>query len=321
MAVYTELSPSEIQTFLSVYALPRLAKAEGIHGGVENTNYLLTLQDGTRLILTLFEKRVSASELPFFTGLMQQLAACGIPCPRPLLAKDHSVIQRVKDKPAIMVSFLEGKGVLAIQNIHMSELGAHMARLHLAGKDYAVTRKNDLLLAGWKALLGKIGRRADEIAPGLASELAEEMSALEASWPTALPYGVIHGDLFPDNVFYDAQGKLTGIIDFYFACNDFLMYDLAICLNAWCFEKTNGFNITRAKLMLRAYHEVRPISEEELSALPVLARGAALRFLLTRTHDRLFPVAGALVTPKDPMEYLKKLRFHRSVKHHAEYGL
>ncbi len=321
MAVYTELSIDEIQALLAAYDLPLLAAAEGIRAGVENTNYRLTLKDNRQLILTLFEKRVAEADLPFFTGLMERLAKSHVPCPMPLHARDGEVIRRVKNRPAILVTFLEGKSVSAVRNAHMSELGAHMARMHCAAQGIEGARSNALSLPGWKGLLQKIGSRADEIAPGLAREMEGEIRLLEALWPHSLPEGVIHADLFPDNVFFNVDDRLTGIIDFYFACHDTLAYDLAICLNAWCFEKPTEFNITKAQLMLQAYHAARPLSEAERAALPVLARGAALRFLLTRAHDWLFPVEGALVTPKDPTEYLKKLRFHRSVTHYREYGL
>jgi homoserine kinase type II len=252
---------------------------------------------------------------------MEHLAANGVPCPALLRVKNGELIQRVKNKPAIIVTFLEGKSANTIQNENMSELGANIARMHLGAKGYALSRPNALSLSGWGGLLAKISARADEIAPGLALELKTELEALQTLWPRHLPSGVIHADLFPDNVFYNDANKLTGLIDFYFACNDYLSYELAICLNAWCFEQTREFNVTKARLMLKSYHAVRPISGAEFEALPVLARGAALCFLLTRSYDWLFPVEGALVTPKDPMEYLKKLRFHRSVKHHKEYGL
>lgn len=321
MAVYTELDTPEIEAFLAGYALPPLLEAHGIRAGVENTNYLLVVEGGARLILTVFEKRVAEADLPFFMGLMERLAQHNVPCPMPLHGKDGAVIRQLKNKPAVLVTFLEGKGIGAINTQHMSELGTHMARMHMAGEGYEQKRVNALSLSGWQGLLTKITPHAERIAPNLGKELEEEMQLLAAAWPTELPQGVIHADLFPDNVFYDPSDKLTGIIDFYFACNDFLAYDLAICLNAWCFEKQYEFNITKAKLMLRAYNEVRPLSEAELAALPVLARGAALRFLLTRAHDWLFRVEGALVTPHDPVEYLRKLRFHRSVTHHSQYGL
>jgi len=321
MAVYTELSTPEIEAFLARYALPALKNAEGIRAGVENTNYRLQLADGSQRILTLFEKRVEGADLPFFTALMETLAAGGVPCPKPVVAKDGRALQLLKEKPALIVSFLQGKSLGAIQPAHLGELGVHMARMHLAAGGFTGRRENALGRAGCAALLVRIQDRVDSIAPGLAAKLAHEQDWLQAHWPEGLLQGVIHADLFPDNVFFDEGDTLSGIIDFYFACNDFLAYDLAICLNAWCFEKTGEFNITKAQQMLRAYHAVRPLKEEELAALPVLARGAALRFLLTRAHDALFPAQNALVVPKDPLEYWKKLRFHQSVTHHREYGL
>lgn len=321
MAVYTELSHNEVQSLLDEYDVPPLAQAEGIRAGVENTNYKITLQDGTRYILTVFEKRVNEADLPFFVGLMDTLSKGGVPCPRPLHARDGNALRRIKDKPAMMVTFLQGASVTAIQNQHMDELGQHLARMHLAGINHTLTRKNALSLEGWESLADKVTPRADEITTGLGNTLREEITYQRTHWPSHLPHGVIHADLFPDNVFFGTGDKLTGIIDFYFACNDMLAYDIAICLNAWCFEKGRDFNITRARALLRGYNEIRPLSEQELEALPALARGAALRFLLTRTHDWLFRVKGALVTPKDPLEYLNKLRFHHSVKHHGEYGL
>ena len=320
MAVYTELLQNEIQDFLQAYNLPLLLKAEGIKAGVENTNYLLEFVDSSKLILTIFEKRVNETELPFFINLIDLLANY-IPSPTPIRAKNGEIITRVKEKPATLVSFLQGKSVINIATKNMSELGKYMAKMHLSGQNYAATRQNNLSLAGWEELVAKIGERADEISLGLANELSVALKEISANWVNDLPKGIIHADLFPDNVFFDADNNLTGIIDFYFACNDFLVYDLAICLNAWCFEKDLQFNITKAKAMLRSYNEVRQLSEAELAALPILARGAALRFLLTRSHDWLFPASGALVTPKNPLEYLAKLRFHRKVTHHSEYGL
>lgn len=321
MAVYTELPLEDIRVLLNDYALAPLALAEGIRAGVENTNYKLLLEDGRKLILTVFEKRVNEADLPFFVGLMERLSERGVPCPSPLRARDGEPLRRVMDKPAMLVTFLEGASVTAIQGPHMTELGHHLAGLHEAALGYERKRPNALSLAGWQNLLDKIYPRLDEIELDLGSELQGELTYLSTFWPHQLQTGVIHADLFPDNVFYGSDHYLSGIIDFYFACNDMLAYDLAICLNAWCFEKTHEFNITRARRLLRGYNTVRLLPEEELQALPLLARGAALRFLLTRAHDWLFPVEGALVTPKDPLEYLRKLRFHRQVKHHKEYGL
>lgn len=322
MAVYTELSADEIRNLLAAYDLPALAQADGIRSGVENTNYKLTLVDGTKLILTLFEKRVTEADLPFFAGLMEHLAKARVPCPSPVRAKDGAILRPLKGKPAMIVTFLEGASVSAIENQHLSELGNHLARMHLAGQSYdTAPRANSLSVEGWKTIIAKILPRADEIAPGLTGELQTEIAFLQTAWPRNLASGVIHADLFPDNVFFAKDGTLSGIIDFYFACHDMLAYDIAICMNAWCFEKGRDFNITKAKLLLRGYNDVRPLPEAELEALPILARGSAFRFLLTRTHDWLFPVAGALVTPHDPLEYWRKLRFHRQVQHHSEYGL
>lgn len=321
MAVYTELSHSEIGDFLSAYDLPGLKAADGIVSGVENTNYLITLDNGGKLILTLFEKRVDEQDLPFFAGLMEHVAGKGVPVPMPLRARDGRAIRQLKGRPALITAFLLGKSASAINTSHAAELGTFMARLHLAGKDYDKTRANSLSIQGWKEIAAKVMNRADEISPRLADELHEEMSAIEAQWPHDLPRGIIHADLFPDNVFFDPGERLTGMIDFYFSCDDFLAYDIAICINAWCFEKDMQFNVTKARHLLSSYNAVRRLSEAELNALPVLARGAALRFLLTRTHDWIFRSEGALVKPKDPMEYFKKLQFHRGVKHHREYGL
>jgi homoserine kinase type II len=203
---------------------------------------------------------------------------------------------------------------------HCHALGDALAHFHLAGADFPMFRANDLSLPGWRPLVKAIGAGADEVVPGLAAEIEKELSYLEQRWPSDLPEGVIHADLFPDNVFFLGD-KVSGLIDFYFACNDTLAYDLAICLNAWCFEADGSFNITKARAMLQAYEGVRPLSEAELKWLPTLARGGALRFLLTRTYDWLNTHESALVRTKDPNEYLRKLRFHQRVKSYRDYGL
>jgi len=199
-------------------------------------------------------------------------------------------------------------------------LGEALGRMHLAGSDYRGTRANALSLAGWRRLAEQTAARANEVAPGLADEIGRELATFEADWPSDLAAGVIHADLFPDNVFFLGD-RLSGIIDFYFACNDFYAYDLAVCLNAWCFEPDNSFNATKARLLIGAYNKVRPVPAAEMAALPLLARGSALRFLLTRLYDWLNHPAGAFVRPKDPLEYLQKLRFHRAVKSPAAYGV
>ena len=260
------------------------------------------------------------ADLPFFLGLMEHLSAGGIPCPLPIQGRNGEALREVNGKAAAIITFLEGGWPRKISPNHCRGLGAAMAQMHLAGTDFTLSRPNSLSMRGWRDVFQSVEGRADEVAPGLAAEIANELDVIEANWPNDLPAGVIHADLFPDNVFFRGEA-LSGIIDFYFACNDFFAYDLAICLNAWCFEPDLSFNVTKAKLMLSSYRKVRPFSEIEVANLPLLARGAALRFLLTRLHDWLHQVEGALVKPKNPTEYLQKLRFHREVTGPAAYGL
>jgi homoserine kinase type II len=319
MAVYTEVSNGELEDFLALYDIGRVVSCKGIAEGVENSNFLLSTDRGS-FILTLYEKRVARADLPFFLGLMDHLAAKGIVCPTPIHQRSGSALGELAGRPAAIISFLDGLWPRRPTPRQCQLLGEAMAHLHLAGLDYQIARPNALSVVGWRRLYEASAPRAQEVANGLASELAEELADLEARWPKDLAVGVIHADLFPDNVFFLGD-RLSGIIDFYFACNDFLAYDLAICLNAWCFESDGAFNATKARLMIAAYNKVRPIPAEEVKALPLLARGSALRFLLTRLYDWLNHPAGAFVKPKDPLEYLRKLRFHRGVKSAAAYGL
>jgi len=319
MAVYTEVSDEALAAFLARYELGAARTFKGIAEGVENSNFLLETDRG-RYILTLYEKRVRRDDLPFFLGLMEHLAARGVACPTPLHARDGAILHELAGRPAALVTFLEGLWPRRIHPFHCQELGTQLARLHLATRDFALRRPNDLSVAGWRRLFEACRDRADEVAPGLAEALSAEIDLLERDWPDALPTGVIHADLFPDNVFFREE-RLTGLIDFYFACDDFYAYDLAICLNAWCFEADGAFNVTKARLLLGAYRRERAFSAPELAALPLLARGAALRFLLTRLYDWLNHPPGAFVSPKDPLEYLHKLRFHQGVAGPGAYGL
>ena len=319
MAVYTEVSDDDLGSFLTDYDLGELLSYKGIAEGVENSNFLLQTTKGS-YILTLYEKRVAPAELPFFLGFMDHLAAKSIACPTPIHGRDGKALRVLSGRPAAIVSYLAGVWPRRITPVHCAGLGRAMARLHLAGRDYGGKRANALSLDGWRRMHGEVCERADEVARGLADIIGREVEALTNHWPQGLPDGIIHADLFPDNVFFLGE-KLSGIIDFYFACNDMLAYDLAICLNAWCFEQGGDFNITKARQMLSSYQEVRPITDAELAALPWLARGAALRFLLTRTYDWLNRPAGAWVNPKNPLEYLQKLHFHQSVTGPGAYGL
>jgi homoserine kinase type II len=319
MAVYTEIGDDDLRAFIALYDIGDVLSCKGIAEGVENSNYLLTTERGN-FILTLYEKRVAREDLPFFIALMDHLAHNEVACPTPVRAQDGEALRELCGRPAAVVTFLHGMWPRRIDPFHCAGLGAALARLHLAGASFAMTRPNNLGPTGWRRLYESCAARAGELQPGLADELAAELLFLEAAWPRELPAGVIHADLFPDNVFF-RDHELSGLIDFYFACTDFLAYDIAICLNAWCFEADLSFNVTKARQLAANYRKVRPLDAGEIQALPVLARGSALRFLLTRLYDWQNQTAGALVRPKDPIEFLKKLRFHRGVSGPAAYGI
>ena len=319
MAVYTEVGDDELRAFVALYDLGEVLACKGIAEGVENSNYLLTTERGN-FILTLYEKRVAPEDLPFFIALMDHLAHQGVPSPTPVRACDGEALRQLCGRPAAIVTFLTGMWPRRIEPFHCAGLGDALAGLHRAGAAFAMRRPNDLGVAGWRRLYEACTARAGELQPGLADEISAELAFLESAWPQELPSGVIHADLFPDNVFFRDR-DVSGLIDFYFACTDFLAYDLAICLNAWCFEPDGSFNVTKARSLVRHYHAARPLDAAELEALPLLARGSALRFLLTRLYDWLNQPSGALVRPKDPLEYLKKLRFHRGIVGPAAYGI
>ncbi|MBX5048924.1 homoserine kinase [Rhizobium lentis] len=319
MAVYTDIAEDDLKWFLTEYDAGTLLSYKGIAEGVENSNFLLHTSKAP-LILTLYEKRVEKRDLPFFLGLMQHLSARGLSCPLPLPRRDGALLGSLSGRPAALISFLEGMWLRKPEAKHCREVGRALAEMHVAGDGFELKRPNALSLDGWKGLWEKSEARADEVEPGLQGEIRSELDFLAAAWPKGLPSGVIHADLFPDNVFFLGD-ELSGLIDFYFACNDMLAYDVSICLNAWCFEKDGAYNITKGTAMLEGYRSVRPLSDEEIAALPVLARGSALRFFLTRLYDWLTTPEGAMVTKKDPLEYLRKLRFHRQIGSAAEYGL
>lgn len=319
MAVYTQVSTAEASRFLDDYALGDLQALTGIRQGVENSNFRLETTKG-RYILTLYEKRVREAELPFFIGLMEHLAAHGLPCPLPIKGKDGQALRRLNDRPAAIISFLEGRAPERISPEICHEVGQGLARMHVAGAGMPLRRDNALRLPAWVDLFAKCAANADTVKPGLAAQVEKELDFLLTRWPDSLPEGVIHADLFPDNVFFNGDA-LCGLIDFYFACNDFLAYDLAITMNAWCFEREVAFNVTKAQAMMQGYEKIRPLSAAESRALPVLARGAALRFLLTRLYDWLNQVPDALVKAKNPLEYLSRLNFHQQVSSASAYGV
>ena len=320
MAVYTDVSDEEMAGFVADYGIGDLVSAKGIAEGVENSNYLIRTTENT-FILTLYEKRVNPDDLPFFIGLMNHLSTKGIPCPQVVKMPDGTTRRTLCGRPAAITTFLEGMCTRKIRKEHCGQVGAALADFHKAGADFAMTRKNALTVDGWRPLFEMSEDRAHEIHPDMASMIRDELAFLEASWPKDLPIGVCHADLFPDNVFFIRE-KLSGLIDFYFACTDFLAYDLSICLNAWCFDK-NGqeFDTTKAAAMITDYRKHRTMSAAELDALLIFVRGSALRFLLTRLYDWLNCPPGALVKPHNPMDYFHRLRFHRNAKSLESYGL
>jgi homoserine kinase type II len=319
MAVYTEVSDDELAAFVAEYDIGTATGFKGIAEGVENSNYLLQTTQGP-FILTLYEKRVNPADLPFFLDLMEHLARTGVKCPVPIHGRDGKILRTLCGRPAAIITFLNGLWPRRITAHHCHELGKALAGLHLAGQSFPRSRANDLSRAGWRRLYAEVGAATEKLQAGLYAQIGAELDALDAAWPAHLPSGIIHADLFPDNVFFLGE-TCSGLIDFYFACTDFLAYDIAVCLNAWCFEPDGAFNVTKAARLFAGYQGLRALSPAEKAALPVLARGAAMRFLLTRLFDWVNTPAGALVKPKDPREYLRKLNFHRGVAAISAYGL
>jgi homoserine kinase type II len=308
MAVYTHITERQLSEFLAGYDLGALKKFEGIRQGVSNTNYHVFTEQG-RYILTLFETRTDPAGLPFFLGFTNHLAAKGMNCPAALAGRDGRIVRSLAGKPAALVTFLEGECVAdaAITPPHCRALGTALAELHLAAADFEMERGNGMGRAMWDELANDCRARAE---PEVMALIDSELQFLAANWPEGLPRGAIHADIFPDNVFF-LGGEVSGIIDFYFACTDFYAYDLAIVLNAWGFDALGVLHRPRYDALLEAYEHIRPLTGEEREALPVLSRAAALRFLLTRLQDWLNHDPHSVVTPKDPREYIAKLRYHR----------
>ncbi len=318
MAVYTDVALEDLETLLAHYDVGAPTSFKGIAEGVENSNFLLKTNRGS-FILTLYEKRVRAEDLPFFLGLLDHLAAHGLPCPLPVRTRDGRQWHTLNGRPAAILTYLDGVSLRYPDAGHCAAAGVALATLHGAGAGFSLRRPNALSVEGWRLLADAHGGRADEIESGLAGLISSSLNALEAAWPHGLPAGIIHADLFPDNVLFTG-GHISGLIDFYFACNDFYAYDLAVMLNAWCFEADGSFNRTKSQHLLAAYRSHRGLSAAEIGNLPILARGAALRFLLTRLADWLHRDPMVLVRPKDPREFSRRLRFHTRVTSATEYG-
>jgi homoserine kinase type II len=318
MAVYTTLSDAELAALLARYDLGQPTALKGIAEGVENSNFFLATAKG-RYILTIFEKRVKEADLPFFMGLTARLAERGVAAPSPIPTRDGALIAQVKGKPCAIITFLDGVWPRNPDIAHCAAIGEALARMHVALEGFELSRPNALGPDGWEALINPRLALAEYLRSGLAGAIERDVAEVRASWPTDLPRGVIHADLFPDNALFLGD-TLSGMIDFYFACTDFLAYDIAVCLNAWCFEEERRYDLARGGAMIAAYETIRPLNDAERDALPVLARGAGLRFFATRLADWAETPEGAMVRPKSPMEYADKLAFHREAKRAGDYG-
>ncbi|MDP3738552.1 MAG: homoserine kinase [Hyphomonadaceae bacterium] len=318
MAVYTDIDDAALDGLLAEYDLGPPLVFKGIAEGVENSNFLLETPKG-RYILTVFEKRAKPADLPFFMGMMAHLAEKGFPAPLPVPAKDGQPLRTLQGKPAVIITFLQGMSPRRPDIDQCRHLGAGLARFHRALDDFRMRRPNDLSIASWPKLWEGRAAEADALSHGLASQVSGDLEFLKANWPKTLPGGAIHADMFPDNTFF-LDGKLSGVIDFYFACTDFLAYDIAVCLNAWAFERRGEYNLTKGRALIAGYESVRRLEPRERSALPVLSRGAAMRFFLTRLVDLASTPKDALVKPHNPLDYAERLGFHRQAKSPEDYG-
>ena len=320
MAVYTKFNQSKIEQILSNYNLGKLDLFKGIEEGIENTNYLLSVEK-KKFILTIYEKRVKSEDLPFFSQLMSSLNKSNFKCPAPIINKQNKTITDFEGKKLMIVSFLEGKAKQNLSPLNCKSVGIEVAKMHEITKDFKSKRENDLSIKSWRGLFDSVKDKCSKIHKDLPKLIDENLRDVEENWPKNLPRGIIHADLFHDNIFF-VKDKFSGIIDFYFSCEDFLAFEIAICFNALCFDglKENlSFNVTKAKNFIDGYTSIRKLSEVEKNNIKVLSQGAALRFLLTRVFDALNTVEGAIVKIKDPVEYLKRLEFHKNSKNFEDY--
>ena len=320
MAVYTKLNDNKIKKILSYYNLGKLDQFKGIEEGIENTNYFLTVEK-KKFILTIYEKRVKSEDLPFFSNLMSSLNKSNFKCPAPIINKENKTITDFEGKKLMIVSFLDGKAKQNLSPQNCGSIGTEVAKMHEITKNFKFQRENNLSVNSWRSLFDSVKDKCSKIHKDLPKLIEENLSDVEKNWPKNLPRGIIHADLFHDNIFFN-KDKLSGIIDFYFSCEDFFAFEIAICFNALCFDgvKENlSFNVTKAKNFIDGYTSIRQLTPEEKNNIKVLSQGAALRFLLTRVFDALNTVEGAIVKIKDPVEYLKRLEFHKNSKNHEDY--
>ncbi|MDB2515517.1 homoserine kinase [Candidatus Pelagibacter bacterium] len=321
MAVYTKINSKDVSLLASKYRLGRIIKFQGIKKGIENTNYLL-ITNKNKYILTIFEKRVKRKDLPFFMQLMDSLYNQKINCPRPLKDKDGKYLTLIKKKTACVVTFLKGKDKQKLDVKNCYEVGKNIGKFHKASNKLKLYRRNSMSINSLNSLLKSINFKSKKITPNLKKVLEVSLKEIKKDWPTNLPTGIIHGDLFIDNIFFN-KNKFVGFIDFYFSCNDYLMYEIAICINALCFDKKKNkfiLNNLKVKNLIKGYQSVRKISQKEKSALNTLCRGAALRYLLTRVYDFFNTPKTALIKIKDPKEYFQKLIIHNHLKNYKDYN-
>ncbi len=317
MAVYTKLEHQEVRQFLEQYDINNFKDYKGITEGVENTNYLIKTSEQD-YILTIYEKRVDENDLPFFIKLLSYLSENKFPCPKPIANKNNEKINRIKNKNAALVTFLNGQSKNKITSEECFEIGKITAQLHEITKKFDINRKNNLSIENWESIFEKTIKQKIDLDESIIKKTKNYLNFLKDKWPKNLPQGIIHADLFPDNIFF-INNKVSGIIDFYFACNDFFAYEIAICINSLCFDNNSTFNMTKAKNLIDGYTSIRTLSEDEKKYLPILSMGAAMRFFLTRLYDFYHTDNKADVKIKDPFEYLKKIEFHSTIKNFNEY--
>jgi homoserine kinase type II len=317
MAVYTKLEHQEVRQFLEQYNINNFKDYKGITEGVENTNYLIKTSEQD-YILTIYEKRVDENDLPFFIKLLSYLSENKFPCPKPIANNNNEKINRIKNKNAALVTFLNGQSKNKITSEECFEIGKITAQLHEITKKFDINRKNNLSIENWESIFEKTIKQKIDLDESIIKKTKNYLNFLKDKWPKNLPQGIIHADLFPDNIFF-TNNKVSGIIDFYFACNDFFAYEIAICINSLCFDNNSTFNMTKAKNLIDGYTSIRTLSEDEKKYLPILSMGAAMRFFLTRLYDFYHTDNKADVKIKDPFEYLKKIEFHSTIKNFNEY--
>lgn len=312
MAVFTPITHDQLAAFLENYSLGALESFAGISSGTQNTNYHVRTTGG-RYVLTIFEPWANHAALPFVFDFTRHVADAGINCPRAMADAQGRIFGEIAGRRAALITCLEGRSLPAgdISPDACAQVGALVARLHIAARDFPQAQPNYMGLPVWREIAARCIPRADEVEPGLAGLIAAELEAIGRGWPRdGLPRAVVHTDIFPDNVFF-RDGRLDGLIDFYFACTDFLAYDLMMTVNAWCFDEAHAFAPARYDALMAAYEEKRPLEAAERAMLPLMGRAAALRILLTRLNDWLFHNPDDMVTPHDPRAYSARLRFHR----------